>query len=99
RVRYVTGVQTSALPMLCSAVVVTAPPLIAVVPPVFVVRLVSGAVLPTAKLKLVVPLSFTVSAWAPFTVPLKVLPTPVRMVAAPRSEERRVGKEAGAVTA
>ena len=45
--------------------------------------LVSAVVPPTALLKVVVPLSFTVSACAPFTVPENVLPTPVIVVAAP----------------
>ena len=63
--------------------VVTEPPLIAVVPPASVVRLASAAVLPTAPPNVVVPLSFTVRLCAPFTVLAKVLPTPVRTVAAP----------------
>ena len=64
--------------------VVTDAPLIAVVPPALVVRVVSALVPPTAPVKIVVPLSFTVKANSPFTVLAKVLPTPVSVALAPR---------------
>ena len=64
--------------------VVTAPPLIAVVPPAFVVRAANALVPPTAPVKVVVALSFTVRAKGPFTVLAKVLPTPVSVAFAPR---------------
>ena len=57
--------------------VVIAPPLIAVVPPVLVERLASAAVPPTMSLKVVVPLEFAVSAKAPSTVlPKRMSPLP-----------------------
>ena len=67
--------------------VVTEPPFRSVVPGASVVRVDSARTLPTAPLKLVVPLSFTVSErFAPeeSTVPLNVTPTPVIVVLAPR---------------
>ena len=64
--------------------VVTEPPLIAVVPPALVVNVVRALVPPTAPVKVVVPLSFTVSEKSPFTVLAKVLPTPVSVTLAPR---------------
>ena len=58
--------------------------MIAVVPPAFVVSEASAVVVPTAPVKVVVALSFTVRAPGPFTVLAKVLPTPVSVVAPPR---------------
>ena len=56
---------------------VTAPPFIAVVPAALVVTLIRFTPLPTAPPKVVVPLSLTVSALAPSTLPLKLTFTPV----------------------
>jgi hypothetical protein len=57
----------------CAFVVRMLPPLMAVVPPASVVRLSSAARPPTAPPNVVTPLpAFTVSAPAPFTVPLKL---------------------------
>ena len=68
-------------------VVVTAPPLIAVVPAASVVTLRSGLVPPTGPPKVVVPESFTVRLCAvtgESTVEEKVTPTPVKVVSVPR---------------
>ena len=55
------------------------------VPAASVVRLVSALLPPTAWAKVLSPLSLTVRAEAPFTVPLKLTATPVTAVfAAPR---------------
>ena len=63
--------------------VVTVPPLITVVPPALVVKVVRALVPPTTPPKVIVPLSFTVRLNNPFTVPAKVLPTPVSVVLVP----------------
>ena len=61
----------------------TSPPLIAVVPPLSVVKLDRAVVTPTATLKVVVALSFTVSPPAPFTELANVFATPVTVAFAP----------------
>ena len=67
--------------------VLTEPPLIAVLPPASVVRLVSAALAPTTPLKVVAPEVLTARACAPFTVLPKVMaPEPVlaSVVSAPK---------------
>jgi len=62
-------------------VVVIAPPLIMVVPPLLVERLASAAVPPTILLKVVVPLEFAVRAKVPSIVlPKRILPVPELMM-------------------
>ena len=66
--------------------VLTVAPLMAVVPPAFVVTLNNAATPPTTPTKVVVPLSFTVNAYAVVgdsIVELNVTPTPVKVVVAP----------------
>ena len=66
--------------------VVTAPPLMAVVPPAFVVSVVRALVPPTTPPKVVVPVEFTVRLNKPSTVRAKVMaPVPaLNVVFAPR---------------
>ena len=64
--------------------VVTAPPLMAVVPPAFVVSVVRALVPPTTPPKVVVPVEFTVRVCAPSTVVTKVTgPLPALTVTGP----------------
>ena len=64
--------------------VVTAPPLIAVVPAASVVRIARALVPPTAPPKVVVPPSFTVTlravAFSESSVLAKVTPSPLKVV-------------------
>ena len=65
--------------------VLTEPPLIAVEPAASVLMLVSAVLPPTAPPKVVRPLSVTVRADGPFSVPLKLTATPLMAVfAAPK---------------
>ena len=76
-----------ALLMVCAPVVLIRPPLITTLPPVFVVRLVSAAVLPTAPLNVVTPAVLTAKVCAPLSVLSNVIaPVPelVKVVAAPK---------------
>ena len=73
--------SVTALAYVCAAVVLTSPPLIAVVPVAFViVTLVSAVLCPTVPPNVVSPVLVIVRLLVPFTVPLNTVFTPVSVV-------------------
>ena len=86
----VSAPRITASPKLCEPLLRTLPPLSVVLPPALVLRLLSSspeAEPPTAPTKVVLPLSARLSERAvpsDMSVPATVMPTPVKVVLAPR---------------